>query len=615
MHNIKETSRRAFIKTMGTAALTLPALSTCGRVTGKRPNILWLVSEDNGPFLGCYGDAYAATPNLDKLAAEGILYENAFCNAPVCAPSRSTIITGMYACSLGTHYMRSLNHIPKQIRFFTEYLRDAGYYCSNNAKEDYNTQKPESAWDESSREATYLKRGDRQPFFSVFNFETSHESCLHSSDEQTVHDPAGVKLPPYHPDTPEFRHDWAQYYDRITELDKQIGAALQKLEDAGLAEDTIVFYYADNGGVLPRSKRFLYDSGVHVPLIVRVPKKFQRLVAEQPGTRTDRLVSFVDLAATALSLAGVSVPEYMQGRAFLGPQEAAPRDHVYLFRDRMDERYDMMRAVRDKQFKYIRNYMPQRPWAQYLNYLWRMPAMQSWQRLHDEGNLAGAAEIFWQTKPAEELYDIKADPHEVHNLAGDPQYKAVLERLRKANNDWVMDIHDAGFLPEAEMVIRTGDGTPFEMARDAQRYNLPRYMEALDLANSCKAENVPQLISLLKDADSGVRVRAAEGLLALGAKAAAARAALEGCLDDESPNVRLAAAEALCKMGVFDKPLQVMAEALHHDNVYVRLHAANALDYQDEAAKQYLALFNDMLNDPQENIVKVMKKALADLEK
>jgi len=615
MHNIKKTSRRAFIKTVGSAALILPALSTCGRVTGKRPNILWLVSEDNGPFLGCYGDANAATPNLDKLAAAGILYENAFCNAPVCAPSRSTIITGMYACSLGTHYMRSLNHIPKQIRFFTEYLREAGYYCTNNAKEDYNTQKPEGAWDESSREATYLKRGDRQPFFSVFNFETSHESCLHSSDAQTVHDPARVTLPPYHPDTPEFRHDWAQYYDRITELDKQIGAALQKLEDAGLAEDTIVFYYADNGGVLPRSKRFLYDSGVHVPLIVRVPEKFQRLVAEPPGTRTDRLVSFVDLAATALSLAGVSVPEYIQGRAFLGPQESAPRDYVYLFRDRMDERYDMMRAVRDKQFKYIRNYMPQRPWAQYVEYLWRMPAMQSWQRLHDEGKLAGAAEIFWQTKPAEELYDIKADPHEVHNLAGDPQYTAVLDRLRKANNDWVMDIHDAGFLPEAEMVIRTGDGTPFEMARDPQRYNLPRYMEALDLANRCKAEHVPQLLILLKDADSGVRVRAAEGLLALGAKAVPARAALEGCLDDESPNVRIAAAEALCKMGVFDKPLQVMAEALHHDNVYVRLHAANALDYQDEAAQQYLALFNDMLNDPQENIVKVMKKALADLEK
>lgn len=615
MHKIKKTSRRAFIKTMGAAALTLPAISTCGRVTGKRPNILWLVSEDNGPFLGCYGDAFADTPNLDKLAAEGILYENAFCNAPVCAPSRSTIITGMYACSLGTHYMRSLNHIPKQIRFFTEYLREAGYHCTNNAKEDYNTQKPDAAWDESSREATYLKRGNGQPFFSVFNFETSHESCLHSSDAQTVHDPARVTLPPYHPDTPEFRHDWAQYYDRMTELDRQIGAALQKLEDAGLAEDTIVFYYADNGGVLPRSKRFLYDSGVHVPLIVRVPKKFQHLVTEKPATRTDRLVSFVDLAATVLSLAGVPVPEYMQGRAFLGPQEAAPRDYVYLFRDRMDERYDMMRAVRDKQYKYIRNYMPHRSWAQHVEYQWRMPAMQSWQRLHDGGKLIGAQTIFGGGKPAEELYDIKADPHEVNNLAADPQYKEVLERLRKANNDWVMDIHDAGFLPEAEMVIRSGDGTPFEMVRDPQRYDLPRYIETLELANRCKAENIPQLISLLKDADSGVRVRAAEGLLALGVKAVPAQMALETCLNDDSPNVRIAAAEALCKIGVFDKPLQVMVEALNHENAYVRLHAANALDYQDNSAEQYVPLFKEKLNDQQENIVKVMSKALADLEK
>lgn len=608
------TTRRYFIKSMGTAAVAMPFLTMCAQKPKSRPNILWLVSEDNQPFLGCYGDTFAVTPNLDKLAGQGILYKNAFANAPVCAPARSTIITGMYANSLGTHHMRSYNPIPAHVKFFTRYLREAGYYCSNNAKEDYNTIKPDGAWDESSGQATYEKRGPDQPFFSVFNFAVCHESCLHKSNPETAHDPAKVKLPPYHPDTPEFRHDWAQYYDKLTEMDGQIGEALQELEDLGLAEDTIVFYYGDNGGILPRSKRFLYDSGTHVPLIVRVPEKYQYLVKEKPGTKTDRLVSFVDLAPTVLSLAGVPIPEYMQGEAFLGKQAAKPRQYVYLFRGRMDERYDMMRAVRDKQFKYIRNYMPHRIWAQYLNYLWRMPATQAWQRLHDEGKLTGAQKIFWQAKPAEELFDIKADPYEVNNLAENPEYRDVLERMRMANNDWITEIHDPGFLPEAEMVFRSDGGAPFDMARDPQKYNLKRYMEVLDVVNSRNPENVPQLVELLKDKDSGVRYWAAEGCLALGDKAAPAKETLETCLTDKSPNVRIAAAEALCAIGKNDRAMRVLAEALNHENGYVRLHAANALDYQDKTASKYRQLFTEKLNDELGYVGRVMEKTLADLE-
>jgi len=610
----KTTSRRSFLKSLGTTAMAMPVLSMCSQKPKTRPNILWLVSEDNQPFLGCYGDTFATTPNLDKLAEQSILYQNAFANAPVCAPARSTIITGMYACSLGTHHMRSYNAIPQKVKFFTQYLREAGYYCSNNAKEDYNTQKPDGAWDESSRQATYEKRGPGQPFFSVFNFNVCHESCLHKTEPTTIHDPVKVKLPPYHPDTPEFRHDWAQYYDKLTEMDRQIGEALQKLEDLGLAEDTIIFYYGDNGGILTRSKRFLYDTGTHIPMIVRIPKKYQYLVKEKPGIKTDRLVSFVDLAPTILSLAGVTIPDYMQGEAFLGKQAAKPREYVYLFRGRMDERYDMMRAVRDKQFKYIRNYMPHRIWAQHLNYLWRMPATRSWQRLHDEGKLTGAQKIFWQTKPAEELYDIKTDPHEVNNLADDPNYKDVLERMRKVNKDWITEIHDPGFLPEAEMVSRSEGGAPFDMARDPQKYNLKRYMEVLDIINSRKPENVPQLIDMLKDEDSGVRYWAAEGCLTLGRQAEPAKAALEDRLTDESPNVRVAAAEALCKIGKNDKALKVLADALNHENGYVRLHAANALDYQDDAAREYLKLFQEKQNDELGYVVRVMDKTIAELE-
>ena len=609
----KTTTRRYFIKTMGAAAAATPFLSMCAPQPKTRPNILWLVSEDNQPFLGCYGDTNADTPNLDKLAEAGILYENMFANAPVCAPARSTIITGMYACSLGTHHMRSYNPIPAHVKFFTQYLREAGYYCSNNAKEDYNTIKPDGAWDESSRQATYEKRGPDQPFFSVFNYNVCHESCLHKT-LPTVHDPAKVKLPPYHPDTPEIRHDWAQYYDKLTEMDRQIGEALQKLEDLGLAEDTIVFYYGDNGGILTRSKRFLYDSGTHVPLLVRVPEKYQYLVKEKPGSKTDRLVSFVDLAPTVLSLAGVPVPDYIQGEAFLGKQAAKPREYVYLFRGRMDERYDMMRAVRDKQFKYIRNYMPHRIWGQHLNYLWRMPTTRAWEKLYKEGKLTGAQKIFWSTKPAEELFDIKADPYEVNNLAENLEYRDVLERFRRVNNDWLTEIQDAGFLPEAEMVSRSGDGAPFDMAHDPQKYNLKRYMEVLELVNSRKPKNVPQLVDLLNDEDSGVRYWAAEGCLALGEKAAPAKETLESRLTDDSPNVRIAAAEALCAIGKNDNALKVLADALNYKEDFVRLHAANALDYQDEAASKYRRLFTEKMNDKLGYVVRVMEKTIADLE-
>lgn len=608
-------TRRNFLKTVGGTAL-LPLLSCLKQAEQPikdRPNILWLVSEDNGPFFACYGDKFAITPNLDKLAQEGILYENAFANAPVCAPARSTIITGMYACSMGTHHMRSKNPIPAQTKFFTQYLRQAGYYCTNCAKEDYNTQKPEAAWDESSQEATYLKRQPEQPFFSVFNFGVSHESSLHKS-VPTQHDPAQVQLPPYHPDTPEFRHDWAQYYDKITELDRQIGKALADLEAQGLADDTIVFYYADHAGVLPRSKRFLYDSGTHVPMIVRFPKKYQHLAPSGPDTRTDRLVSFVDLAPTILSLAGIQIPEYMQGKAFLGPQAARSREYVYLFRGRMDERYDMMRAVRDKQFKYIRNYMPHRIYAQYLNYLWRMPAMQSWQKMHDEGKLTGPQRYFFQTKPIEELYDTQADPHEVNNLAEDPEYRELLERMRQANRKWIMDIHDPGFLPEAEMVFRSEGSTPYEMARDAKKYDLKRLMEATDIANQRDLNNIPKLKEMLNDKDSGVRYWGAVGCLALGEKAALTREVLANHLDDPSPDVRIAAAETLCMLGESKKALQVLRDALDHENEFVRLHAANALDNLDEIARPLLDVLEQKLNDPSKYVVRVMEKAVPELK-
>ena len=611
---IQTTTRRDFLKIIGYG--TLASLTSCidkSENLAGRPNILWLVSEDNGPFLGCYGDEYADTPNLDSFASQGILYKNAFANAPVCAPARSTIITGMYACSLGTQHMRSKNAIPAYIKFFTQYLRKAGYYCSNNYKEDYNTIKPDGAWDESSKEATYLNRKPNQPFFSVINFNVSHESSLHTSTN-TIHDPKKVKLPPYHPDTEVIRHDWAQYDDRVTEMDRQIGQTLDKLEKQGLADDTIVFYYSDHGGVLPRSKRFLYDSGTHVPFIIRFPKKFQYLAPSAPGTMTDRLISFVDLAPTVLSLAGVKIPDHIQGKAFLGSQTSTPAEYVYLFRGRMDERYDMIRAVRDKRFKYIRNYMPHLKYAQYLYYLWLMPAMRSWEKELNRGKLTAPQTYFFQTKPCEELYDTVTDPHEVINLAENPEYGDVLDRMRQALDDWTIEIRDTGYLPEGEMVIRSVGQTAFEMGHDTLQYDLISIREAAEVANKPDENNISTLIANLENEDSAVRFWGAIGCLALNRKAKPARKMLLKCLKDSAPDVKIIAAQALSNIGDSKQSLSVLRTALDHENEFVRLRAANALDYLDEKAGPLLTVFKEKLKDPSKYVVRVMEKAIADLE-
>ncbi|MDP6636168.1 MAG: sulfatase-like hydrolase/transferase [Phycisphaerae bacterium] len=581
-------TRRAFLKTVGLGAATMaiPRAASARDKSAERPNILWLVSEDNGPFLGCYGYKNAITPHLDKLAAEGVLYENAFANAPVCAPARSTIITGMYPPSMGTQHMRSKNAIPETIKFFPQYLREAGYYTTNRSKTDYNIAKlPKGTWDVCSGGGHWKGRKKGQPFFSIFNIGTSHESCLHRGTKATKQDPAKVELPPYHPDTPEFRNDWAYYYERITQMDSQMGAILAELEKDGLAEDTIVIYYADHGGVLVRSKRFLFDSGTHVPMIARFPKKYQHLAPGKPGTRTDRLVSFIDLAPSMLSLAGIKIPDYIQGEAFLGRQAARPRDYVYLFRGRMDERYDFARAVRDKKYKYIRNYMPHLPWGQHLDYLWRSKSTQSLWKEHLAGRLKGAEKRFFEPKATEELYDTKADPHEVNNLAGDPACADVLKRMREAQLEWAVDIHDIGFLPEGEFIARSEGSTVFELARDKKKYDQAALMAAADIANARDSKRLGELIKLLGDKDSGVRYWGAIGCLSLGDAAAGASDALKNALDDSCPNVRIAAAESLCSMGKSDKALGVLVEALGHSNVRVALHAANALDYLGDKAK------------------------------
>ncbi len=568
---------------LGLAAITTLSLSGCQeQVPDELPNILWLVSEDNSALLGCYGDDFATTPYLDKMASDGFLYTHTYANAPVCAPARNTIITGIYANSGGNQHMRSRYAKSEVVRTYPEFLREAGYYCTNNAKTDYNTSSidPGSIWDESSGTAHYRNREPGQPFFAVFNTNISHESSIHDSIpmEELRHDPDEVPLPPYHPDTPAMRHDWAQYYDKIEEMDSWVGEKLRELEEAGLAENTIVFYYADHGGVLARSKRYVYETGTHVPFILHVPEKYRHLFpAEQPGSEVNRLVSFVDLAPTLLSIAGIPVPEYMQGSAFLGDQKTDDPEYAYMFRGRMDERYDMSRSVRDHKYRYIHNYMPYRVYGQPLDYLWRAPSIRSWEQAYLNGECNEIQSVFWNTKPVEELYDTENDPWEVNNLAGNPAYRDVLVRLRDANKEWVISINDSGFIPEADLGDRTGDMSTYDYMRSG-RVNLQEIIDAAELATLGRSEYLEQLQSFLESNESAVRYWGATGLLILGERAAPAKESLLCALSDESANVVTVAAEALYNMGEQAEAEKALLRVLQDPNEFARCHALNAID-------------------------------------
>jgi len=569
--------------------------------TPELPNILWIVSEDNSPFAGAYGDDFANTPNMDKLASEGFLYTHVHANAPVCAPARNTIITGVYANSNGNQHMRSSYEVSEIIRFFPLYLREAGYYATNNAKEDYNiaTHQTRQIWDESSRQAHYINREPGQPFFAVFNSNLSHEHKIHTRipDEELRYDPQEVPLPPYHPDTPDIRRDWAEYYDHIETMDAWIGDMLRELEESGEADNTIVFYYGDHGGVLPRSKRYVYETGTHVPFIVRIPEKYKDLwPAEEPGSEVNRLISFVDLAPTLLSIAGISVPDFMQGEPFLGDQKTPDPEYVFMFRGRMDERYDMSRAVRDQQYRYIRNYMPYRIYGQRLDYLWRAASVRSWEETCMKGECNEVQNKFWNTKPAEELYDTENDPWEVNNLADDPAMQEVLERMRDANEEWINNIRDSGFIPEAELSDRSGDMAIYDFMR-SDHISLEPIIDAAERATRASENEIDELKSFLDSEDSAIRYWGATGLLILGEQARPAIPELKAILEDPSPNVVVVAAEALYKLGEESDARSGFTYALEASNEFARTHALNAIESVDESTGEIQEAVISMLQD------------------
>lgn len=543
-----------------------------------RPNFVWITSEDDSPLFGFNGDPVADTPRLDALAAKGFVYTNAFANAPVCAPARVTLFTGRYASTLGLESMRSWYQVP-EFRNYAGRFRMAGYYTSNNAKTDYNHDGYDPGyWDASSKTAHYRDRGPKQTFFHVWSSGRSHEwNIWNLGDEPIQTNPEVVTVPPYLPDTPLIRRQLARDYDTRRNADAEIGAWLDELEADGRMEDTIIFYFADHGGAKPRSKRFLYDTGTRVPLIVYIPEKYKHLwPAAEPGSEIDRLVSFVDFAPTVLSLADLPIPDFMQGTPFLGEQAEPEVEDVYLFRGRMDLLVDFSRALRTPRYLYIRNYMPHRPNGLFNGFQFRQASYVEWLNLFEAGKLNPTQSRFFEPKAPEELYDVAADPWQVRNLAKDPEYQALLGKMRVRLRERIRETGDISFVSEIRREALLFD-QPLRTAVDDGDIPIERVIETADLAGWADPANLPELIVRLEDPDPSVAFWAATGLAALGSQAAPAREALLQTLQRPSWEAKIPAAEALYYLGERDVAMKVLLESLE-ESARVAVYGANALN-------------------------------------
>lgn len=554
-------TRRGLL-TSGTALAVAPAFGSADSAApAQRPNVVWIVVHDvHAPLIGCYGNALAKTHALDGMAAAGIRYTNAFTTTPVCSPSRFAMVTGAYPSTCApAHQMRADADLPDVIKPLPLLMRAAGYYCINNVFTDYNLNADEGAlWDACDIKAHWRNRPAGKPFFAVYNYLITHEGHAFNFGK-TETDPAKVVVPPFLPDVPEVRANIARNIDMINNQDMAVAHLLQELADDGLADSTFVFFTADHGGIHPRSKRYCYDDGLNIPLLVRVPAAFKHLAHSPLGAANDELVSLVDMAPTVLTLAGVPVPKSMTGRAFLGAHKTPERSFAFSMRDRMDERYDLSHTVRDKRYRYIRNYNPHRIYAQHEGYEWQAPAYQAWERAHLAGTLNAMQAVFWGTKPVEELYDAHADPHSIHNLADDPAHQARLADMRRALEAHLLESHDNSFIPEGARA----EG--YTASRVPGAYPLRSLLVLTNLVLERDPKHIPHFLKGLEDANEIIRFWSAQGLVMAGELTAEAAAAIALRLSDEretSDFVRCALAEALIPGGGSDFAISALLPML-----------------------------------------------------
>lgn len=612
---------KKFLITAFVAGFSL--LATASGQGQDRPNILWITSEDNAAhWMGCYGNTDAQTPRIDSLAANGHLFTAAYSNAPVCAVARSALLTGVYAPSQGTQHMRSRHTIPATFRPHTSYLQELGYYCSNASKTDYNFKGDDkSIWDECSPQAHYNKRKEGQPFFAIFNLTVSHESSLFPRKVKTNRergiipqsprlDPAKLTIPPYLPDLPEIRSDFAIYHDVLTALDQQVGKILDDLKTAGLAENTIIFYYGDHGGPTPRGKRYLEDTGVRIPMLVHVPEKWNAYTPFKKGEKVNEPVSFIDLAPTLLSLVGLEKPGHMQGRAFLGPKRVDPpeNDTVFLHADRFDELYGMRRGITDGRWKYMRRFTPYLAAAPYSYYQFSMPGWQAMEDAWKAGKLTGYHKALWETpQPVHYFFDTQADPWEINNLADDPAHAEHMAKMAEKLKAKMLEIQDTGIIPEPMFAELANQSTIHEFAR-SDSFDYAKTNDLAWLASARDEANIPALVTLLDSKDPVHRYWGAQGLLILGEKASAQTPVLEKLLQDPSAANRITASHALYLLGEkdtattalvaeLDKPINEYAIQLVI-NTLTRIGATDAVPaawidatLNDRKASEYLRRF------------------------
>ena len=559
-----------------TFALVTPFCLSSANAGEDKPNFVFILSEDNSKhYLELYGSEYGKTPAIEALAKEGLLFKHAFSNAPVCSVARTTLMTGILAPKAGFQYHRknTLAHLPDGVKMWPAYLRQAGYYTSNNSKKDYNVVEGDGVWDESSRNASWRKRPSQEtPFFHMQTFTTTHESSLHFPKEAFTNDipktPANdVYVAPYHPDTPTFRFTQARYFDRIEQVDRQIGNLIDQLEADGLMDNTFIFYFGDHGGVLPRGKGYLYESGLHVPLVIRIPEKWRSEIPLEIGSKLDAFVSFIDFGPTLLHLAGLRVPGALDGSPFLGPDITPAalehRDETFGYADRMDEKYDLCRSIRKGHFKYIRNFQAFYPDGLQNNYRYRMLAYAEWRKLFLKGELNETQSAFFKSKPAEMLFDLRQDPYETHNLANDPAHKAVLEMMRERLFEKMDSIHDLSMYPESYMAQNAlNDGIAYGKAHARE---IKQLLKINLLATQSFEQAKPTLIRALRTRSPLTRYWALTVCSVFGKAAEEMKSHAVDRLNDDDPLVNVRAAEFLGILGEQD-PRPTFYKVLNEDH-------------------------------------------------
>ncbi len=597
---------------IGTLSLAV-ALSACNEQKENEnkqlppPNILWINCEDISPNLGCYGDEYATTPNLDKLAEDGVVFTNAYATAPICSPSRSCLISGLYATSLGTQHLFSAIDIPEHIKTLPEYLGQKGYFTAMYGKTGYNfnPDRPEDRYDYLHWRDDYApwRKREGKPFFGYFTLGYTHEGPTNNSQawkknvkslpENLLHDPEKANVPEILPQTGEFRKIWSHYADNITVMDKKAGHILDLLRKDGLMDSTFVFFFSDHGAGLPGYKRWVYSSGLRVPLIIHIPKAYKHLTDFEQGTKTDQLTSFVDYPATALNLAGIDIPEHMEGTPFMGKKKCSKREYVIGARSRADNFYETARSISDGNYLFVKNFRPHFPYMQ-PGHIFDTKEKEGFveiHRLHKDGKLNPEFEKYFNPKPREEFYDMKKDPLEQNNLIHSPDYQEQISKMRHQLKSWMIETKDAGLLHEPEFMIRSQGSTVYEMLRNPEKFDAKTLYEAADLVGK---NNLQEIKEKLRDKDSGVRYWAILAVQALKKNGVEAVPQLKELLQDNSPVVQIEAAYTLCQYNETGEALQVLAKWLKDDREWLVLHAARSLELIKEKAKPVLPVLKEV---------------------